>query len=364
MAASPAGAGTLPPQAEASPVPPTPTPAPAPPPAREQPSPAAIAQAVAASAAAAQAAVPLAPAPSAPWAPAAPVQSQRDTLAVDGPAAPPNDGGIGGLFANADPEPQPSAGPPRTSVFPASPSAAPPAPAQPAGQPFSYWTEQSLAGAGEDEESGRGSGRRAALMVLAGVLVVVVLVVGGWLVLHRAPGGSGTGTAAGSTSAGATVGGPAVGSVQTIAGVDFTAQAVDVQNTCAGHAYGDTAAFFAATDCTGLSRALYSAEVGGKPVVVAIRRVRMPDAASARDLRALTDRNGSGNVNDLLREGVRYTGSPSALSGAEYASAVSGTTVTIVETAWVDQGAKGSSDDIDKLADQGLGLAVPPFPAK
>ena len=30
----------------------------------------------------------------------------------------------------------------------------------------------------------------------------------------------------------------------------------------------------------------------------------MPDAAAARDLRALTDRNGSGNVSDLLREGV------------------------------------------------------------
>jgi hypothetical protein len=201
-------------------------------------------------------------------------------------------------------------------------------------------------------------------MVLAGVLAVAVLLVGGWLILRDGTGGGGTGTAAGTTSAAASPGGPAVGSVQTIDGVDFTVQAVDTEKTCVGHAYGDTAGFFAATDCTGLSRALYSTEIGGDAVVVAISRVRMADAAGARDLRSLTYRNGTGNVSDLLREGVRYTGSPSELSGAEFSSAVSGTTVTIVETAWVDQGAKGSADALDKLADQALALAVPPFPAQ
>ncbi|MFL6094419.1 MAG: hypothetical protein ACJ71Y_03115 [Blastococcus sp.] len=349
MAASPAAAGPVAPVPEATPVPPTQPPAT--PPAREQPSPAAIAQAVAASAAAAQAA-------------AAPVQSQRDTVAVDGPAAPPNDGGIGGLFANADPEPvQPAMTvvPPRTSVFPTTPPAAP---AQPAGRAFSYWTEESLAGAVAEEESGRRWGRRAALMVLAGVVAVAVLAVGGWLVLHRGPDGSGSGAAAGSTSAASSAGGPAVGAVQTVDGVDFTVEAVDTETTCVGHAYGDTANFFADHDCTGLSRALYSTEVGGQPVVVATSRVRLADAATARDLRTLTYRNGTGNVSDLLREGVRYTGSPSQLSDAEFSSAVSGTTVTIVETAWVDQDAKGSADVIDKLADQALALAVPPFPAR
>jgi hypothetical protein len=152
--------------------------------------------------------------------------------------------------------------------------------------------------------------------------------------------------------------------VQTINGVDFTVEAVDSERTCVGHAYGDTAAFFNDTDCTGLSRALYSTDVAGKPVVLAVSRVRMPDAAGARDLQSLADRNGSGNVSDLLREGVRYTGSPAQLSGAEYSSALSGTTVTIVETAYVNQNAKGSSTDIDKLADVGLALPVPPFPAK
>jgi hypothetical protein len=151
--------------------------------------------------------------------------------------------------------------------------------------------------------------------------------------------------------------------VRSVGGIEYTVEAVQVDDTCAGHAYGDTAGFFAGVDCTALSRALYSARIDGAPVVVSVARVQMPDTAAARDLQALTDRNGSGNVSDLLREGVRYTGSPAELSGAEYASAVSGSTVTIVESAWVDEDADGGSAEIDRVADSGLTLPVPPFPA-
>jgi hypothetical protein len=99
-------------------------------------------------------------------------------------------------------------------------------------------------------------------------------------------------------------------------------------------------------------------------VVVSVVRVQMPDNGLARELQSLTDRNGSGNVSDLLREGVRYTGSPAELSGAEYASAVSGPTVTIVESAWVEEDAEGGSTEIDQIATAGLELAVPPFPTE
>jgi len=85
---------------------------------------------------------------------------------------------------------------------------------------------------------------------------------------------------------------------------------------------------------------------------------------SARESLAFNYANGSGNVSDLLREGMRYTGSPAELHKAEYASAVSGATVTIVESAWVDENADGSSADVDEVADDGLALAVPPFPAQ
>jgi hypothetical protein len=145
--------------------------------------------------------------------------------------------------------------------------------------------------------------------------------------------------------------------------VQFTVEAVQVDDTCVGHAYGETATFFDTTNCTGLSRALYSAQLDGGAVVVSVARVRMPDTGAARELRALTDRNGSGNVSDLLREGVTYSGGPAELSGAEYASAVSGPAVTIVESAWVDPESGGGAD-LDRMAGSGLSLQVPPFPAE
>jgi len=345
---------------------PSPTPAPAPqappaePPVREQPSPEAIAAAVAASAAAGHAAA----AQEAAVQQAARPASSRDTVAIDEPPAPPDDGGgIGGLFAGGEPEqppigkvipPRTQAPPPSTSVLPQQ-QPPPPQPVAPA-MPALYWDQNQEA---EQPEERTGSRGRTALLALLGVLVVAALGVGAWLLLGNDDEGA---TADAGTSAPPTeAAGPAVGDVQVVAGSEYRVEAVQVDGTCVGHAYGDTAAFFAEVDCTGLSRALYSTQIDGAAVVVAVARVQMPDTGAARDLQALTDRNGSGNVSDLLREGVRYTGSPDALSGAEYASAVSGTAVTIVESAWVDEGTEGAATLVDGAADAGLTLQVPPF---
>jgi hypothetical protein len=350
MAAAEAPAGqTVPP--------PVAHPAPGPP-AREQPSPAAIAQAVAASAAAGHAA-----AAAQAQAQHAPAQPQRDTVAIDEPPAAPDDGGgIGGLFAGGEPETPPGAVvPSRTSVFPvASPPVAAPPTAAPA-QRFSYWTDQSAPVSEPEADSEQRAGRRTALVIAAALVVTVGLVVGGWLALRgRDDGGGGAASPSAQQTAAA---GPEVGAVQTVSGVEYTVEAVQTDDSCLGHAYGATANFFTDTDCTGLSRALYSAEIDGEPVVVSVSHVQLADAATARGLRTLTDANGSGNVSDLLREGVRYTGSPAELAHAEYASALSGPVVTIVESAWVNPDATGGSDPIDKAADDGLALAVPPFPA-
>jgi hypothetical protein len=350
MAASPVATG----HAAAPAVPDTPPPPPAAaPPVREQPSQAAIAQAVAASAAAGHAA--------AAQETAAPARPQRDTVAIDGPSAPPDDGGIGGLFAGAaaDSEPVQPAGTvvrPRTKEFP---QAAPPAAPAPTPSP-GFWSQGDQVDDPDNVSSDRPRGR-AALITLVAVLAVAVVGVGGWLLLGgQDNGGSGS---AGSTASETATPGPEVGDVQAVGGTEYTVEAVQLDDTCAGHAYGDTAAFFAGVDCTALSRALYSAGIDGAPVVVSVVRVQMPDTAAARELQALTDRNGSGNVSDLLREGVRYTGSPAELSGAEYASAVSGSAVTIVESAWADSEADGGSAEIDRIADAGLALPVLPFPA-
>jgi hypothetical protein len=344
-------------------------------PVREQPSPDAIAQAVAASAAAAQAAVGAPPAPTPPVAsptiaipPASPAPTppvaavatpapvQRDTVAIDGPDAPPSDDGLGGLFANAEPDTAPPPGPPapRTAVFAAQP---PPVAPPPVAPPPTFWGP-----VGDDAEPERErTSFRTVLLAALGLVVVVLLGVGGWFFLHGGPDGNGRTSAAPSSAPQSQEAGPQRGTVQKVNGVSYTLQTVQVDDTCSGHAYGAVAQFFSATNCTGLSRALYSAEVNGAPVVVSVSRVRMPDTTTARDLRALADRNGSGNVNDLFREGVTYPGGPEKLSGAEYASAVSGPTVTIVESSWVSPG--GDSSVVDKLANDGLELAVAPFSA-
>jgi hypothetical protein len=329
--------------------------------AREQPDPAAIAQAVAASAAAghaAQASVP-------PTPPAPPVQ--RDTVAIDDPK---DHAGIGGLFAGAQPDDPvavdssartsvfPASGPPpRTSVFAAqSPAESAPPPEHP---PVAFWSRSAAATQPPVEEA-QGPGRRAGLLIGAALAVVLVLGGIGWFVLgDRVSGDAGS---AGASSASDTAApGPEVGDVQTLGGLGYTLEAVDVAGTCVGHAYGSVADSFGATDCTGLSRALYSTDIGGQGVVVSVARVQMPDATAARALRALADQNGSGNVSDLLREGIRYTGGPAKLSGAEYASALSGATVTIVEAAAAGD-AEVSAVELDRVAGDSLALEVPPFP--
>jgi hypothetical protein len=149
--------------------------------------------------------------------------------------------------------------------------------------------------------------------------------------------------------------------VQKIGGVAFTVEAVAVDPTCADHSYGQVGQSLQATDCTGLSRALYSAQLPGGKVVVSVIRIRMPDTVSARKLKALAYVNGTGNVNSLLREGVRYPGGPTRLVNEEYDSAVAGTTVTIVEDSWVDPAVAGSSATLDATATNALALKTPPF---
>jgi hypothetical protein len=201
-------------------------------------------------------------------------------------------------------------------------------------------------------------------MVAAAVVVVVVLVLGGWLLLRGdGPGDGGTAPAPATPSATATGSGaaPATGSTVQVDGVTYTMEVGTVDGSCRGHAYGEVAGFFSGRDCVGLSRALWSAEVHGQPAVVSLSRVVMPDAATAQALRALTDGNGTGNVSDLLREGVSYGGAPARLSGAQYASALDGATVTIVETSWSAAG-PGTPAELDVLASNGLTLPAAAVP--
>ncbi|MGZ4570516.1 MAG: hypothetical protein ACXVXU_06555 [Blastococcus sp.] len=345
------------PEAPAAPVPAAAAPAPQPMPApAPEPTPDPDSTRVGAAGGQPPAAAAVAP----PAVPATPAPT-RDTVAVDGPPSPPDDGGIGGLFAHGEQITGPTA-PPRTSIF----AQPPPAQYAPVVAASPSWGQATPVHESVEQPRGEGApavSRRTVLVIAAAVAVFLVLGVGGWLIARGVSGGAGTGSASGTTAPHATAG-PKQGDVQKVAGVSYTAEAVKVDSSCSGHAYGQVATFLQATDCTGLSRALYSAQLARGPIAVSVIRVRMPDTSTARQLRDLADRNGSGNVSNLLREGVRYTGSPAGLANEEYASAVSGSTVTIVETAWADPANSGSATDIDVAATNGLALATPPMPGE
>lgn len=205
--------------------------------------------------------------------------------------------------------------------------------------------------------------RRRRIVVAAAVLVLLLVAVGGVLVAQGLGGSGDTGTSAGSTSAPSSSAAPSgpstpaalpVGTVQQGGDTDYTLEVVSYDSTCRNHSYGAVTGFFGTTDCSGLSRSLWSAEVGGQPAVVSVSRVTMPDATRVQALLSLTDVSGTGNISDLLREGSRYPGGPDRLSDAAYQSEPAGDVAVIVETSWV--GEAGDPAALQQLADDAVAL--------
>ena len=95
---------------------------------------------------------------------------------------------------------------------------------------------------------------------------------------------------------------------------------------CAAHAYGQVQEWLRRHPCIGFARTLAELEMaGGATVLVAVAAVEMPDAREARELRALMDRNGTGNLRELSKDRGRFTRVDYA--GAAYRSKIDGTVV-------------------------------------
>ena len=142
----------------------------------------------------------------------------------------------------------------------------------------------------------------------------------------------------------------------------YTVEAVDLIDTCTGHAYGAVAEFFGATDCMGLARALYSTEVGGEAVVVSVARVQMPDAAAARGTAGARRPERQRQRERSAARGRPVPGQPGGAVGGGVRQRASGPTVTIVEAAWVAEDAQLGAAELDRMAGEALALEVPPFP--
>ncbi|ASR39152.1 hypothetical protein BAY61_10345 [Prauserella marina] len=118
-----------------------------------------------------------------------------------------------------------------------------------------------------------------------------------------------------------------------------------ISDDCVANSYGKVVAWFENHPCKRVSRALYAVEHEGARALVSVVLVTMPSANEAQQLKLTTDTDGTGNINDLIRdETVTIPDAPNVAQG-EYASKVEDTDVIIVEAAFF-----GDHDDADLLA--------------
>ena len=131
----------------------------------------------------------------------------------------------------------------------------------------------------------------------------------------------------------------------------------DKGDDCAAKSYDETKKFFQDNPCRSLTRALYSTESGGVKALVSVVLVGMSDSDKASALKALTEKDGTGNVTDLVKDGTyKASGAPKVSgSDAAYASRVDGTNVTIVLADFY--GKHTDKALIEKIADDAIRLS-------
>lgn len=129
--------------------------------------------------------------------------------------------------------------------------------------------------------------------------------------------------------------GPAAENPLTSGEFDYTkAAGPEVSADCAGNSYDDVADWFAEHPCEGVARALYTTQSGEVQTLVSVVVVTMSSKGDAEQLKMITDTEGTGNVNDLIRDGTADLPNAPEVAGGEYASRVEGRKLTIVESAF------------------------------
>lgn len=156
-------------------------------------------------------------------------------------------------------------------------------------------------------------------LAIAGVLVV--LLIGGGVALSRPSGSTAT---------------PPAPTAQAVAPAGYVVKVTDAITDCAGHSRGKTQVSFKAENCLKATRLLATGEVGGRPVLFVVSRIQMATGEAAASVKRVLDGNGTGNLNDLLRDGMTYPGAPAKMPISGYASVQTGTVVTVAEAGFID----------------------------
>jgi hypothetical protein len=200
-----------------------------------------------------------------------------------------------------------------------------------------------------DEQEQRGSQALAWTLRIAGL--VAVAVISGfvwWYIRNEDPDGEPTGSGGGETQQ------------QSTGEYEFTAEldTAKVDDDCSQHAYGTTQEFFRDNPCDRLTRSAFTTTVGERTIYVSVSVVEFGDAGPAGELQTLTQEDGTGNVNDLVREQVVDAGGLTTLSArGGYASEVQGNRITIVEADYDPQTADGGTEgELDDVSNDALRL--------
>jgi hypothetical protein len=118
----------------------------------------------------------------------------------------------------------------------------------------------------------------------------------------------------------------------------------DTLSDCRRHSRGQVQRAFADTPCDSVQRLLATGTVRGRPVLYVVSRITMPEAADAAKVKVVIDGHGTGNVNDLLREGDTFPGAPHRMPSSGYASLQDGAVLVVAEAGFIDGGASSSTD--------------------
>ncbi|WP_216208622.1 hypothetical protein [Amycolatopsis aidingensis] len=140
-------------------------------------------------------------------------------------------------------------------------------------------------------------------------------------------------------------------------GIEFRTVTTKGEPDCAPHATGDLQARLAATGCAGLRRGSLTATVDGGQAAVSVAVLRFADPARARELRKLSDTPGSGAIVDLGTTTGRWPRPAPDFAGASYASKAEGTSLRLVQVAWV--GRPSTPDDPALVRTAATALTVP-----
>lgn len=124
----------------------------------------------------------------------------------------------------------------------------------------------------------------------------------------------------------------------------YTVRASDTVTDCRANSRGKVQQAFADTPCRSAERYLATGVVAGRPVLYVVSRIRMPSASDAAAIKVVIDGTGTGNVNDLLREGVTYPGAPERMPRSGYASLQDGEVLVVAEAGFTDGGSTSNTD--------------------